>query len=157
MAKFYTDGSSIFKLVPPETAVLINLETQKHTKVIIDPDGELHGLRRVVINQADAAEKTFLPEPSPVAKRQYKKRAVAGDPAGITTSVRAGKSSKYYGVGFNKKTGKYKTGFWVEVGGVKKNIAAGSNHQTEEAAARAVDDKLQSLGLPRRNFPQATA
>lgn len=149
--QYYTDGVGIFKLIPPDHAVLLNMETQKHTKVAIDADdGIPHGFRLLPLDGG----KGVIPEPSLFpAKRQYKKREskqFALDDAREMgeKKPREGKSSKYWGVGKNNTNGKFKTLF--QAGG--KIISVGSAFDTEELAAKAVDARLEEMGLPKRNF-----
>jgi len=148
---FLTNGTGIYKIEKLIRAVILkNLETAETvTAEIIGstvPGFAIIDMPKIVKTKDDSRAGS----PEGVPKEQ---KMVHGQDA-RATKVRKRKSSQYFGVSFNKKspTKKWKTAIWI--GG--KNISAGG-FIDEVEAARAVDAMLEKRGLPRRNFPQASA
>lgn len=134
---FLTDGKGgiykIEKLI--KGAILKNLETGERLTVEHPPSGF------AVIdmpNVKDAPDKSSQTCPEGDESKPHK-----------VYKRRKNKLSQYFGVTLDKKTGKYKTGLWVN----GKVISVGSAFPTEAEAAKAVDDRLEKEGLPKRNFP----
>lgn len=132
---FLTDGmGGIFKFVRAvKSAVLLNLETNETvTSEIIGSN--ITGF--AYINMPTATDIAGKTETAVKKTRKMRKDSVK-------------KSSHYFGVSLcNSKKNPYRATLWL--GG--KNVGLGG-YPTEEAAARAADDRLEKEGRPRKNFP----
>ncbi len=138
---FLTDGKGgiykIEKLI--KGAILKNLETGEQLTV----EHPLPGFAVIDMPKVNAAS-SGKPEASDTNKPREN---MSGKDTPRKT--RKGKSSQYWGVGLNKKTGKWKTAMYLD----GKNISVGNAFVNEIDAAKAVDAELEKRGLPKRNFP----
>ncbi|MDD5327446.1 MAG: hypothetical protein PHY02_06485 [Phycisphaerae bacterium] len=135
---FLTDGKGgIFKITKLiKAAVLLNLETgQSYT-------AEINGSNVTGFAAIDMPTIKDVPSVLPETTGDKQRKS-------SPEKIKKGLKSHFYGVSWNAKTKKWRTGFHP----TPSTFHRFGEFQDETEAAKAVDAELEKRGLPKRNFP----
>lgn len=156
---YFTDGTSIFKLDRfARIAILKNYETGEIVGAKVDGD-KIDGFVPVQLpmppgastrNKKDKSGVTeILTDPGHSASGEQ--IPTAGNESARTRRGPKNKTSKYYGVSLHKKSGKWR----VQIPTGKGKSIWGGLFDSEEEAAKKVDEMLGKMNLKKKNFPES--